>query len=148
MSTISAVSNRSMPTVKAGVTVQHPSISRLHPGVIGITAGGYVAMILTFWLGFATPADSYLPLVIFTLVLAAFVGTPWLLARTASSFWRNHEGGPAAQRFTSFRQFLNSTFESGGGNVTGRESLVLVALIPVALTVGLIAMAFIMHATM
>lgn len=147
MSTITAVSNRPVGAAMAAATVQHPPISRLHPGVLGVTAGAYVAMVLVFWLGFATPNDHYLPLVVFSLVLAAFIGTPLLLAKTGSDFWRRHGGGPA-QRFASFRRFLDGTFESGGGNVSGREALILVALVPVALTAGLVAMAFIMRAAM
>ncbi len=126
------------------VEVVHPPLNKLHPGVLGIAAGAYVAMIAVFWLGFAAPGDHYLPLVIFSVVLAAFVGVPWLMARDYVSFWRRHNG-PAQPKFGSFRHFLNSTVETGGGKVTGKESLVLVALIPIALTAGLIAMAVIMH---
>ena len=133
------------PAAVSRVEVSHPALNKLHPGVLGITAGAYVAMVMVFWLGFATPGDHYLPLVIFSVVLAAFIGVPWLMARDYVSFWRRHRG-PAQPKFGSFRQFLNGTVETGGGNVTGKESLVLVALIPIALTAGLIAMAFIMRA--
>lgn len=133
------------PTAAASrVEGTHPPLNKLHPGVLGITAGAYIAMVLVFWLGFAAPVDHYLPLVIFSVVLAAFVGVPWLLARDYVSFWRRHNG-PPQPKFGTFRQFLNGTVETGGGNVTGKESLVLVALIPIALTAGLIAMAIIMH---
>jgi hypothetical protein len=146
MNTVAATHfDRPVRPAAAGIAVQHPPLSRLHPATIAITAGGYLAMILTFWLGFATPTDHYLPLVIFGLVLAAFIGVPWLIARSAQSFWRRHEGGPAEPRFVSFGQFLKSKVETGGGTVSGPETLVLMALIPIALTVALIAMAVIMH---
>ena len=134
------------PAALSRVEVSHPPLSRLHPGVLGITAGAYVAMVAVFWLGFANPGDFYLPLVIFSVVLAAFVGVPWLMARDYASFWRRH--GQTQPRSGSFRQFLNSTVDSGGGKVSGSEALILVALIPIALTAGLIAMAFIMHGIM
>ncbi len=127
--------------------VQHPPLSRLHPGVLGITVGAYATMILVFWLGFATSVDKYLPLMIFTVVLAAFVGIPWWMARSARHFWRAR-GVDNEPRFGSFTHFLRSPFQNGGsgGAVQGTEAVVLVALIPIALTAGLIAMAFIMHA--
>ncbi len=136
---------RPVRSATSGVAVQHPPLSRLHPATVGITAGGYVAMILVLWVGFATPTDHYLPLVIFTLVLAAFIGVPWLMARTAQTFWRRHDG-PATPRAQSFRQFLGSKVETGGGTVSGPAALVLMALIPISLTFALVAMAVIMHA--
>ncbi len=132
-------------TAVAGISVQHPPLSRLHPGALALTAGGYVAMIAVLWLGFATPTDHYLPLVIFTFVLAFFIGVPWMMAQSAKAFWRRHDG-PAEPRRTTFREYLHRKVETGAGTVTGSESLVLMALIPISLTVALIAMAVIMHA--
>lgn len=128
----------------AGVSVQHPPISRLHPGALALTAGGYVAMIAVLWAGFATPTDHYLPLIVFTLVLAAFIGVPWMMARSAGTFWRRHHGR-AEPPSSTFREYLHKKVETGAGTVSGSESLVLMALLPVSLTVALVAMAVIMH---
>ena len=145
MNTIATDFDRTIP-ITAERTVEHPPLNALHPGVLAITAGGYAAMILVFWLGFATADDHYLPLVIFTLVLAAFAGIPWLMASDAQRFWRRHPG-VKEQRFGSFGAFLRGRFKSGSGEeVSGPETLVLMALIPIALTLGLIAMAVTLHA--
>jgi hypothetical protein len=143
MNTLVTNVGRAAPVTQA---VSHPPLNNLHPGVLAITAGAYTTMILVLWLGFATADDHYLPLAIFTVVLAAFIGVPWLMASTAGHFWRRHPG-VTQSRFGSFRAFLHGSFRSGGGEaVSGPETLVLIALIPTVLALGLVAMAFIAHA--
>jgi hypothetical protein len=129
---------------KTRSAVQHVPLNRLHPGVIGITAGAYVAMILTFWVGFSGGLVLTISLWIVTVCLAAFIGLPWIMAANAKRFWRRH--GQTEASADTFRHFMNSKFETASGKVSGPGALALVATVPICLTFGAIAMAIILHA--
>lgn len=122
----------------------HTPLTRLHPGVIGIAAGSYVLMIATFWVGFfATDAAFTISLSIVTIVLAAFIGLPLAMARTGAKFWRSH--GQAEPPHGTMREFLNCSFDTCDGHVSGLGALALVTTVPLSLTAGVIAMAVIRH---
>ena len=117
------------------------SPSRLHPGVLRFTAAAYIAMPSALVIGFAGPADLRVPFYIIALCLVVFIALPWWMGRSATKFWRRNESvePPAG----SFRQFLNGSFETESGRVSGIGALALVATVPVSLTIGAVAMAII-----
>ena len=102
----------------------------VHPIVIKIAVGAAVWFVVTSWLAFAWgPEIDYL-LVIVTLFFAFFF-TLFLLT---ASFSVHDSRWPV--RRTSFREFLKSNIRIGSGTMSGREVLIEIALLPVALAFG------------
>jgi hypothetical protein len=102
----------------------------VHPIVIKIAAGAAVWFVVTSWLAFAWgPEIDYL-LVIVSLFFAIFFTLFFLTA----SFSVHDARWPV--RRTSFREFLNSNIRIDRGTMRGREVLIEIALIPVALAFG------------
>lgn len=118
--------------------------SQLHPEVLGLTVGAYVAMITTFWVGFwAGDIVFTIAMGIVTLCLVAGVGLPYLMGRDKARFWARH--GVTEKKAGTFRDFLNGQFETATGKVSGFGALVLVATVPICLTGGAIAMAMVLN---
>jgi hypothetical protein len=114
----------------------------LNPAVLLIVAGAYIAMLGVFWLGFANSAESAQEMGFVTLVFVAFLGLPLLLARAGRAFLARQ--GKVVEARHRFSDFLSGEFESHTGPVPGREAVVQVATIPVALLLAAagIAIAF------
>ncbi len=114
----------------------------LNPAVLLIVAGAYILMLGVFWLGFAHSAESAQELGFVTLVFVAFLGLPLLLAHTGRVFLARR--GKVVEAKHRFGDFLAGEFEAQTGSVPGREALVQVATIPVALLLAAagIAIAF------
>ena len=103
----------------------------VHPIVIKIAVGAAVWFVVTCWLAFAwDPEIDYL-LVIVTLFFTIFF-TLFLLTASFSA----HDARWPVRR-ASFGEFLNSNIRIGPrGTMSGREVLIEIALIPVALAFG------------
>jgi hypothetical protein len=102
----------------------------VHPIVIKIAVAAALWFVVTSWLAFAWgPEIDYL-LVIVTLFFAIFF-TLFLLTASFSV----HDARWPVRR-TSFRKFLNSNIRIGRGTMKGREVLIEITLIPVALAFG------------
>ena len=102
----------------------------VHPIVIKIAVGAAVWFVATSWLAFAwDPEIDYL-LVIVTLFFAIFF-TLFLLT---ASFSVHDSRWPV--RCTSFSEFIKSNIRIGEGTMSGRDVLIEIALLPVALAVG------------
>ncbi|MCW5697531.1 MAG: hypothetical protein KIS96_12470 [Bauldia sp.] len=134
---------------EATVVVGHPAVldddhhaiptnrfvtARMHPGVLWLAVGAYVALVAAFFIGFAGPRDLWVSLGIVAVTLAAFVGLPAVMART---------GGVLRGDGTGLNEFLNGYFQTATGPITGKGALALVVTIPVCLTAAAIAMAII-----
>jgi hypothetical protein len=99
----------------------------VHPIAIKIVVGAALWFLVTSWLAFAwDPEIDYL-LVIVTLFFAIFF-TLFLLT---ASFSVHDSRWPV--RSSSFREFLKSNVRIGEGTMMGREVLIEIALMPVAL---------------
>jgi hypothetical protein len=102
----------------------------VHPIVIKIAVAAALWFVVTSWLAFAWgPEIDYL-LVIVTLFFAIFF-TLFLLTASFSV----HDARWPVRRM-SFHEFLNSNIRIGRGTMKGREVLIEIALIPVALAFG------------
>ena len=102
----------------------------MHPIVIKIAVGAAVWFVMTSWLAFAWgPEIDYL-LVIVTLFFAIF----FTLFLFTASFSTHDARWPV--RRTSFHEFLRSNIRIGRGTMKGREVLIEITLIPVALAFG------------
>jgi len=102
----------------------------IHPIVVKIAVGAAVWFVVTSWLAFAWDAEIDYLLVIVTLFFAIFF-TLFLLT---ASFSVHDSRWPVRQ--TSFREFLKSNIRIGSGTMSGREVLLEITLIPVALAFG------------
>lgn len=109
--------------------------ARMHPGVLWIAVGVYVALVAAFLIGFAGVRDLWVSLGIVVVTLAAFVGLPAVMART---------GGVLRSDGTSLSEFLNGYFQTATGPISGKGALALVVTIPACLTGAAIAMGIIL----
>lgn len=107
----------------------------MHPAPLYLTALAYAVMIGTFWLGFVGDRGIAIAMGINTVTLVAFVGLPWALARQ----------GKVTRAKRSLASFLNSTYDTGSGPISGWGAAILVVTIPLCLSAGVIAMAIIFN---
>ena len=122
----------------------HVALNRLHPGVLGVGAVAYTTMIAALFVGFTNSNAAFgLSFGIVVVCLVAFLGLPYFMGRHAKKFWAKN-GQPEAPIGT-FRQFLNSKFETADGAVSGAGALALVVTVPVCLALGAVAMGIIRH---
>ena len=133
--------SRATAAARSPAVARHTQLNRLHPAVFGLTIATYVAMVAAFAIGFAGPVELSIAFAIVGVVAAASVGLPWVMARSGADFWQSH--GEPDEHANSFRAFLNGSFETASGKVSGRGALALVITVPVCLTLGVIAMAII-----
>ncbi len=111
---------------------------RMHPGVFGLAIGSYGAMVLALWLLFVTDLQTVLSLLVCTAYFGMYFGVPLAMYRIARKAGLNEP--PAG----SLGRFLRGDLETVTGNLSGWSALSQVLVIPVSLTIGLIAMGIIM----
>lgn len=115
--------------------VTGPVVSAIHPALLAFSAATYAVMIATFSLGFNGPLDLKIAFGIDLVWLLAFLGVPYALARSGHVLG-NRTG-------MSLGRFLNASFDTYSGPVSGWAAFVLVNTVPVCLTLAAIAMAII-----
>ena len=99
----------------------------IHPVIPKIAIGASIWFLLVTWLSFAWDGETDYLLAIVTLFFAFFL-VLFLFTTSYTS------GDPRWDvRETSFREFLTSDVGIGGGTMRGRDVLIQIALIPVAL---------------
>jgi hypothetical protein len=109
----------------------------IHPGVYKIFVGCWAALIAVF---LATFAESPFTLFMLAVVIGyslMFFGVPYVMSRVAPP---ETEMGKVA-----FLDFLRGRVQTLTGPVSGSEALMQVLMVPVALTLGSIAIGFIVH---
>lgn len=132
-----------LPAPAREVVFDAKATSGLHPAVPIITAGTYAAMIGVFWAGFGGSLGIAFPLLIVTLLLAAFFGGPLIMDSVRVNFLERH--GTIVENPGSFRRFLAGHFGTASGPVSGLEALVLVVTVPVCLLLAAASFAIIYH---
>jgi hypothetical protein len=112
----------------------------VHPMVAKVAIGATIWFLLVTWLAFAHGAETDFVLVVVILFFAFFLGLFLLTA----SFSAKDERWPV--RDANFREFLGSDIRIGSGTLPGREVLIQIALLPVALALAatLIGLAWVM----
>ena len=98
----------------------------LHPGVVKIWIACWAALFLIFVATFIGTAHTLFQLVIVALTGLAYFGLPTVM----SGFGKQTENRP------SLWDFLHSHFDTGGGRLSGFETLVQVTMVPLALCFG------------
>ena len=114
------------PQIEAGETDLQPEV-RLHPVAVEIGIGAGLWFVAMAWLDFARYGEIDYLLAIVTLFFVMFF-TLFLLT---ASYSAHDPRWPS--RDTSFREFLRSSFGTATGSMRGREVLIEIALLPLAL---------------
>lgn len=113
---------------------------RLHPGVFGLLAGTYGAMLLVLWLIFATDIEASISVGICTVYFAVYFGVPWAMNRLA----RQAEPQPAAG---SLGRFLRGQLITYTGRISGLEAVVQMLIVPVGITLAFVCIGVIIQVT-
>jgi hypothetical protein len=111
---------------------------RMHPGVFVAAIGSYAAMLAGLWLLFGTDLSTGLSLIVCTAYFGMYFGVPVAMYRLARKTLLKEP--PAG----SMRRFLHGDLETVTGPVSGWSALSQVLVVPVSLTIGLIAMGIIL----
>jgi len=90
-----------------------------------------------FWVTFAMSANALFQVAIGTVYAIVFFGVPFLMSRIA--------GVPGTATY-SLGDFLDGRLDTFNGPIGGRDAVLQVIMVPSALTVGGIAIGFIIHA--
>lgn len=102
----------------------------VHPAVAKIAVGAAIWFLAVTWLAFAGNGEIDYLLIIVTLFFAIF----FTLFLFTASYSAHDPRWPA--RDTTFREFLGSRVGIGSGTMRGRDVLIQIALIPVALALA------------
>ena len=98
-----------------------------------LAGGGDFGIFAAFWLTFAGDSEAALAISMSTVYALVFFAVPYLMVRMAAK-----HGLPPGRR-SSLSDFLNGDFETITGRISGWSALVQVALVPVALAFGTLA---------
>jgi hypothetical protein len=112
-----------------------PVYDNLPLAAYGIVAAAGGASMLAYWLTFMAQSEAAFMVVISTVYLVMYAGTPVVLARLGSGLLRARHGGQAAP---SLADFLRGRMDTWTGSITGAAALVQVTLIPLGLAVATI----------
>ena len=129
--------SRASSTRRVAVVALTPCRSQMHPGVYKLALLCWVMLLAVFWVTFATSANATFMVAIGTVYAIVFFGVPFLMSRIA--------GNPSTASF-SLGDFLDGRFDTLYGPIGGREALLQVIMVPLSLSIGGIAIGFIIHA--
>lgn len=100
----------------------------LHGGVFKSLALIYATLLAVFWLTFQGDGEALFMVAISAVYLTAYMGTPFMLSRVGGRV------DPVDDK--NFAAFLHEPFETWTGIVTGREAMLQVLLIPMAILIA------------
>ena len=108
----------------------------MHPGIYKIAVASWAVFIGIFWLTFWPSANALFMVAVSTVYACVFFGVPFVMSRCVPN---------AMMRDHGLIHFLRSEVDTLYGPVNGLEALAQVIMVPVALSVGGIAIAFAIH---
>ncbi len=85
-------------------------------------------MMLAAWLAFGKSAGTDLDLAIASVLCVVFLSIPFIMHRTASK--------RSQQRSQNEKRFIQSSFDTATGTISGKEAWLQVVLIPIALALA------------
>ena len=109
----------------------------LHHAIPKMLAGLNAYVLLAFWVALQSDREALFMVAISAFYLLAYMGTPYLMARL---------GAKNAPRSSSLSQFLTEPFDTWTGVITGREAMIQVLTVPVAIAIAVTGMCFIIAA--
>lgn len=102
----------------------------VHPAVVEIALGAVLWFLVVTWVSFARGRGVDWDILIATLIFAMFFGLFLLIAARAAK-------DPRWQlRHTSFREFLRSRVGTATGEMSGRQALVEIVMMPLTLALA------------
>ena len=129
----SALKERAAPELTVIESARAPRANKsLHAGVFKAFAFINAGILGVFWLTFRGDSEALFMVAISAVYLAAYLGTPFLLSRVGGRI------DPAEHKL--FAQFLEEPFETWTGVISGREALLQVVLVPVAILIAAVGM--------
>jgi hypothetical protein len=109
----------------------------MHPGVYKLAVLCWAVFMAIFWITFSISSNALFMVVIGTGYALMFFGLPFIMSRMAP---KSKSGHP------SFDEFIHGRFDTIYGPIEAGEALLQVILVPLALSMGGVAIAFIIHA--
>ena len=129
--------SRVVPTRRITPVALAPIRKQMHPGVYKLALLCWVMLLGVFWITFAMSANAMFMVAIATGYAIVFFGVPFLMSRIA---------GISTTASISLRNFVDGRFDTINGPIGGLEALLQVILVPLSLSIGGIAIGFIIHA--
>ena len=114
-----------------------PIRKQMHPDVFKIALFCWVMLLVVFWTTFAMSANATFMVAIGTLYAIVYFGVPFLMSRIA---------GVSSKASFPLSVFLDGRFDTLYGPIRGWEALLQVILVPLSLSIGGVAIGFIIHA--
>lgn len=114
-----------------------PIRKQMHPGVYKLALFCWVMLLAVFWVTFAMNARATFMVAIGTVYAIVFFGVPFLMSRIAQI---------STASSISLRDFVDGRFDTLYGPIGGLEAVLQVILVPLSLSLGGIAIGFIIHA--
>lgn len=115
-----------------------PVFRHLHPGVIVISMAGWFGYLLAYWLVFGLHLEGTLVLAVATVFFAVYFAMPLVLMRLRRA--------PSWVEKSSFGEFLRGEIDTYTGRMGGKDALAQVAVLPIAIALGTMAIGIIVAA--
>lgn len=128
---------RTLPLQEPRVVLVPAANTTLHHAIPKMLAGLNAYVLLAFWIALQGDREALFMVAISAFYLFAYMGTPYLMARL---------GAKKAPRSSSLSQFLKEPFDTWTGVITGREAMIQVLTVPVAIAIAVTGMCFIIAA--
>ena len=110
--------------------------SQMHPDVYKLALACWAMLLAIFWITFFVSTGALFMVVIGTGYAIVFFGVPFLMSRIA---------GQSSTASYSLRDFARGTFDTIYGPIGGFEALLQVILVPLAVSMGGVAIGIIIH---
>lgn len=113
-----------------------PAFRHMHPGVFVISMTGWFGFMIAYWLTFGARMEGALILAVDTVFFAVFFSLPLVLMRLRKT-------APTDTNASSFAEFLRGEIDTYTGRMSGTSALAQVAILPVAIALGTMAIGII-----
>lgn len=115
-----------------------PVFRHLHPGVFAVSMAGWFGYLLAYWLVFGLHLEGALVLAVATVFFAVYFAMPLVLMRLRRA--------PSWVEKSSFAEFLRGEIDTYTGRMGGKDALAQVAVLPIAIALGTMAIGIIVTA--
>lgn len=113
-----------------------PAFRHMHPGVFVVSMLGWFGFMIAYWLTFGAELESALVLAVDSVFFAVFFSIPLVLIRLRRAPSRN-------ANTPSFSEFLRGEIDTYTGRMSGTSALAQVAVLPVVIALGTMAIGII-----
>jgi hypothetical protein len=107
----------------------------MHPGVFVVSMMGWLSTMLVYWLVFGLHLEGTLVMAVATVFFAVYFSIPLVLMRLRRA--------PSWVEKSSFATFLRGEIDTFTGRMSGVDALAQVAVLPIAIALGTMAIGII-----